>query len=200
MQLLAPAAAGLKLSRIAICSRASRVNIHKQQHHHSPSGCAFLRDQLQVRGADPLLVAKRKRGPKFGAAAQPRFLGLRKLQPAPVLTQRPRTCPGNQRRKDAPTPTETRHRSLTRSPPHATCKKQHAFPLVFRRLKLCAAEAPPAAATFLQPRADLKAAPGKERKDERFRTARNSATNTSPSPPFPPPVFNVANGNARKAS
>ena len=48
------------------------------------------------------------------------------------------------------------------------------------------AEAPPAAATFLQPRADLKAAPGKERKAERFPTARNSATNTSPSPPFPP--------------
>ena len=62
-----------------------------------------------------------------------------------------------------------------------------------------------AAATFLQPRADLKAAPGKERKAERFPTARNSAsacvgTNTSPSPPFPPPVFNVANGIARKAS
>ena len=49
------------------------------------------------------------------------------------------------------------------------------------------AEAPPAAATFLQPSADLKAAPGKERKAERFPTARNSATNTSPSPPFPPP-------------
>ena len=63
------------------------------------------------------------------------------------------------------------------------------------------AEAPPAAATFLQPRADLKAAPGKERKAERFPTARNSATNTSPSfSPLPPPVFNVANGNPRKAS
>ena len=52
---------------------------------------------------------------------------------------------------------------------------------------LTTAEAPPAAASFLQPRADLKAAPGKERKAERFPTARNSATNTSPSPPLPPP-------------
>ena len=39
-----------------------------------------------------------------------------------------------------------------------------------------------------------------QRAESRIPTARNSATNTSPSPPFPPPVFNVANGNPRKAS
>ena len=66
-------------------------------------------------------------------------------------------------------------------------------------------EAPPAAATFFSQERTAKLPPGKERKAERFPTARNSAsacvgTNTSPSPPFPPPVFNVANGIARKAS
>ena len=74
----------------------------KQQQHHSPSGCAFLRGQLQVRGAGPLSVAKRKRGPKFGPPRGP-DLGPRKLQPAPVLTQRPRTCPGK------PTPQRCAH-------------------------------------------------------------------------------------------
>ena len=45
----------------------------KQQQHHSPSGCAFLRGKLQVCGADPVLVAKRKHSPKFGAARGPDF-------------------------------------------------------------------------------------------------------------------------------
>ena len=141
-------------------------------------------------------------GPTFSCQkeARPQIWGRRA---APIFGSAQASASASSDAKTSHLPRQTnaaKMRPLRRSPPRATCKKQHAFPLVFRRLKLCTAEAPPAAATFLQPRADLKAAPGKERKDERFRTARNSATNTSPSPPFPPPVFNVANGNARKAS
>ena len=128
----------------------------KQQEHHSPSGCAFLRGQLQVRGAGP----KEARPQIWGRRAAP-ILGPRKLQPAPVLTQRPCTRPGK------PTPQRCAHsdRNQTQKShtllPRAACKNQHALPLVFRRLKLCTAE---------------------------------------PFSPLPPPVFNVANGNPRKAS
>ena len=125
-------------------------------------------------------------------------LGPHKLQPAPVLTQRPRTRPGK------PTPQRCAHSNRNQTqkshtlPPHAACENQHAFPFVFRRLKLCTAEAPPAAATFLQPRADLKAAPGKERKAES--QLQETPLQTPALLPPSPPVFNVANGNPRKAS
>ena len=196
---LGPSAAGLKLSRIAICSRASRVNIHKQQHHHSPSGCAFLRDQLQVRGADPLLVAKKE--------ARPQIWGRRA---APIFGPAQASASASSDAKTSHSPRRTnaaKMRPLRQKPdtevshaPRRTRRAKNNTLFLRCRLKLCTAEAPPAAATFLQPRADLKAARAKSGKTNVSELQETPLQTPALLPPSRPPSFNVANGNARKAS
>ena len=161
----------------------------KQQQHHSPSGCAFLRGKLQVRGADPVLVAKRKRSP-----------GPRKLQPAPVLTQRPRTRSGK------PTPQRCAHsdRNQTQKshtlPAARDVQKTTRFSFGFPPLEALHRRGPPCSGNVFAAKSGPQSCPGQRAESRTFPNCKKLRYKHQPFSPLPAPRLNVANGNARKAS
>ena len=139
----------------------------KQQQHHTPSGCAFLR-------------GKRKRGPKFGpdfgsARASASASSDAKTSHSPRQTNAAKMRPLQQKPD-----TEVSHTPAARG-----ARKPTRFSFGFPPLEALHRRGPPCSGNVFAAKSGPQSCPG-QRAESRIPTARNSATNTSPSPPFPP--------------